>query len=161
MNILIYPTKMLKETVNTGEMGLCAAIIFSSFDLPTAKIPGCPYIFRKFEDLDREIPGRSFCEADAIAIRDFLRCLDPRTQTLICCCDAAQSRSPAAAAALKLYYGQDDMPIWQEPRFHPNVLLFSTLCHTLGITLTDYQIDLRIYENLKAFQNAIRDGRQE
>lgn len=158
MHIRICPTKLLREMVS-GDVDRCAAIIFSSYDLPVAETPRCPYIFRKFEDLDREIPGRSFCEADAIAIRIFLRCLDPRTQTLFCCCDAAQSRSPAAAAALKLYYGQDDMPIWQDPRFHPNVLLFSTLCHTLGIKLTDHQIDLRVYENMTAFENAIRRSR--
>lgn len=159
MKIHVCPTKMLKEAVSTWEMGRCAAVIFSSYDLDVTRMPGIPYVFRKFEDLDREVPGRSFSEADAVAIRDFLQQMDRRTQTLICCCDAAQSRSPAAAAALKLYFGQDDMPIWQSPHYHPNVLLFTTLCRALGIDLADIQIDLRMHENLKAFQQAIRKGR--
>jgi len=53
------------------------------------------------------------------------------------------------------YLGMDDMAIWQNPRYHPNMLVFVMLTEALGAAVSDEEIDLLLYTNQKAFRDAI------
>lgn len=158
MDIQICPVKILYQLLKRGIAGKCGAVISSSSDIDQSKLGPIPYIARRYEDLDYECAGRSFSEADAAAVAEFVKGLG-QLDTLYFCCDAGESRSPAAAAAVMRYVGLDDMPVWQNPRYHPNMLVFSLLAEALDVPVSDEDRDLRFYTNQKAFRDAIRGSR--
>lgn len=88
----------------------------------------------------------------------FVKALPKTTQTVFCACNAGQCRSTAVAAAISLYYGMDDMPIWENPRYKPNPLVFSLLCKSLGVEMTDDMLDFRVGTNYQAFRKAIENS---
>ena len=154
MTIHICPIKWLYQTLAEGPTGKCGAIISSSSKIDTAKLFGIFYVFRQYEDLDYECPGRSFSQMDATAFADFVKNLE--ADVLYCCCDAGESRSPAVAAAVMRFLGLDDMQVWENPHYHPNMLVFEMLANTLGVAISDQEKDFRFYTNRKAFRDAIR-----
>jgi len=155
MRIQICPIKRLYQILAETGTAKAGAVISSSSDINDAKLQGISYVFRQYEDLDYESPGRSFSREDAVAFADFLTEQENPIDTLYCCCDAGESRSPAVAAAVMRYLGMDDMAIWQNPRYHPNMLVFVMLTEALGAAVSDEEIDLLLYTNQKAFRDAI------
>ena len=155
MRIQICPIKRLYQILTEKVVEQAGAILSSSSDINDAKLQGISYVFRQYEDLDYESPGRSFSREDAVAFADFLAAQETPIDTLYCCCDAGESRSPAVAAAVMRYLGMDDMAIWQNPRYHPNMLVFVMLTEALGAAVSDGEIDLLLYTNQKAFRDAI------
>lgn len=156
MKIIVCPLRSLAE--KAGEN--CVALLSSSSGLEHIRLPDIPYVFRQYEDLDVEMPGRSFSMEDAEAFGAFLRSLPPQTHTVFCCCDAGKSRSPAVAAAVCRFFGQDDLYIWKDPYVQPNMLVYDLLTQALGVPASDEEKDIRLYENHKAFRDAIRAARE-
>ena len=154
MTIQICPIKGLYHILANGNAEKCGAIISSASEIEISKLRGIPYVFRQYEDLDYECPGRSFSEADAAALADFVKNLE--ADVLYCSCDAGESRSPAVAAAVMRYFGLDDMQVWKNPHYHPNMLVFEMLADALGVEVSDEEKDYRSYINQKAFRDAIR-----
>lgn len=160
MKLCISPLKslywQLKET-DEEEKTRIAAVISTSGELPDpSKLRGISYICRQYRDIDVEGPG-SFSVHDAACIAEFLRSLAPSVNVLILCCDAAISRSPAVAAAIARYLGQDDEKlVWKNPAYAPNMLVFRTLCQELRVPVDDEICDRLFYENRQAFKNAIK-----
>ena len=76
--------------------------------------------------------------------------------TIYCSCDAGESRSPAVAAAVMRYLGMDDMKIWKNLHYHPNMLVFVMLSAGLGNEISDEERDYLIFTNQTAFRNALR-----
>ena len=155
MEVKICPIKGLYYLLQEKKQNNCAAVISSSSEVEAERLTGIPYIVRQYEDIDTEIPGRSFSEEDAMCVLAFLQTLDPKTGTVYCCCDAGQSRSPAVAAAICRYYGLEDLYIWQEPRYHPNMLVFDVLTRVFGRPVSDEEKDRLLYINHRAFRKAI------
>lgn len=156
MRIQICPVKRLYQLLGQRDPDNCAGILSSASEIDAAKLRGLPHVFRQYDDLDYECPGRSFSVEDAEAFACFLKELDRDVRTLYCCCDAGESRSPAVAAAVMRYFRADDMSIWRNPKYHPNMLVYAMLTQALGVPVSDDELDCRIYENRKAFQAAIR-----
>jgi len=156
VELQICPIKELLRLVKTEEMTGCAAILSSAYPMDPQRLGSVSFIFRQYEDLDYECAGRSFSREDARAFEIFLRNLDPEVHTLYCCCDAGESRSPAVAAAVMRYWGMDDLPVWQNPHYHPNMLVFDLLTRELNVPVSDEDKDARLYENMQAFRTAIR-----
>lgn len=156
MTIQICPIKRLYQILAEGDTGNCGAIISSASEINAAKLRGIPYVFRQYEDLDYECPGRSFSQSDAAVFADFLKRLETGIDTLYCCCDAGESRSPAVAAAVMRYLGMDDMAVWRNPHYHPNMLVFAMLMDAFDLSISDEEKDLLLYTNQKAFRDAIR-----
>lgn len=154
MTIQICPIKRLYWILAEGNIGNCGAIISSASEIEISRLQGITYVFRQYEDLDYECPGRSFSQTDAAAFADFVKHLE--ADVLYCCCDAGESRSPAVAAAVMRYFGLDDMKIWNNPHYHPNMLVFAMLTNTLGAEVSDEEKDFRFYTNQKAFRDALR-----
>lgn len=156
MKIKICPVKQLYRILAEGSFERSGAVISSAAEIDPTKLRGIPYVFRQYEDLDCECPGRSFSQTDAAAFASFLKHLGTGMDTLYCCCDAGESRSPAVAAAMMRYLGMDDMPLWQDPHYHPNMLVFEMLTNALECPVSHEEKDFRFYTNRKAFQDAIR-----
>lgn len=154
MTIQICPIKRLCQFLTEGNIGNCGAIISSASKIDSAKLYDISYVFRQYEDLDYECPGRSFSQTDAAAFSDYVKNL--KADMLYCCCDAGESRSPAVAAAVMLYFGLDDMQVWKNPHYHPNMLVFEMLADALGVAVSDEEKDFRFYINQKAFRDAVR-----
>lgn len=156
MKFCICPIKNLNN-ISKCDTSRKAAII-SSTEHPEAKyLPDFPCMLRVYEDVDREIPERSFSNEDAEVIAGFVRSQIDFVDTLYICCDAAESRSPAVAAAVMRYFGLDDTEIWRNPHYHPNMLVFLRLCEALGVSVSDGEADALMYDNVKAFRDALNN----
>ena len=155
MSIQICPVKRLYQILTQIPTEDTGAILSSASEIKAEKLRGIPYVFRQYEDLDYECPGRSFSWEDAMAFAAFVKSPN-RPEKLFCCCDAGESRSPAVAAAVMRYLELDDLPIWNDPRYHPNMLVFSMLAEALDVPVTDEEMDLRMYINQKAFRDALQ-----
>lgn len=92
-----------------------------------------------FEDAEDADCGQNLiaCE-QAEAICRFVLRLRGEIDTLIVHCSAGVSRSPAVAAAVLKGLGESDEAIWNDPRYHPNELVYTVV--------------------LAAFENAREDG---
>ena len=154
MTVQICPIKRLYQILAEGNTGKCGAIISSASEIDIEKVQRIPYVFRRYEDLDYECPGRSFSKTDAGSFADFVKTLE--VEMLYCCCDAGESRSPAVAAAVMRHFGLDDMQVWKNPHYHPNMLVFEMLADALGAAVSDEEKDFRFYTNQKAFRDAVR-----
>ena len=154
MKFIVCPVKKLNN-ISKSDTSRKAAIISSSQHPEAAYLPDFPYVLRLYEDIDREIPGRSFSKEDAEVIAGFVTSQLDSVDTLYICCDAAASRSPAVAAAVMRHIGLDDMKVWRNSRYHPNMLVFLRLCEALGVSVPDGEADALMYENMKAFRDAL------
>jgi hypothetical protein len=131
------------------------AILCSSYGVQEAKVP-VPHIVEIFNDVDREIPGRSLSTEAANRIAGFIRNIGPEIEVVYVCCDSGISRSSAIAAAVCRYFGIPDDTIWENPRYQPNPLVFQMLCECLDIPVEDALLDFLIGTNRQAFHNAIK-----
>lgn len=66
---------------------------------------------------------------DAEKIKRFVEA--HKEDSIIVHCDAGVSRSSGIAAALMKYYNGDDAPIFDSPRYCPNMLCYRTMLNTL------------------------------
>ena len=156
MTIQICPIKRLYQILAKEHPGKSGAIISSALEIDAEKIRNIPYMFRQYDDLDYECPGRSFSQHHAAAFAEFITSMEADVDTLYCCCDAGESRSPAVAAAAMRYFGMDDMPVWRNPRYHPNMFVFAMLTEALGQSVPHEELDLKLNINQKAFRDAVR-----
>ena len=154
MEILVYPIKVLYQVLAQAPEN-AVAIVSSAYEVEEEKLT-VPHIVEIYEDLDREVPGRCISQEAADRIGDFIRMLDPAVKTVYCACNMGQCRSTAVAAAVHLYFGLDDMHIWENPAYQPNPLVFQKLCRALRIPMGDELLDLRLETNHYAFRRAIR-----
>ena len=158
--IRVCPLKRLYQLIASENTHRWAAIISSSSQPDIRKLGSAAYVFRRYDDIDMEIPGRSFSREDADAFAGFLSAQAPKADVIYCCCDAGESRSPAVAAAVSRYFSVRDDHIWQNPHYHPNMLVFDRLTTALGVPVSDEEKDLLIYLNRKAFTDAINRAKK-
>lgn len=159
IEIKVCPLKRLYLELGSHCDGVAAVISTSGAPDPE-KLRGIPHVIAQYRDIDYETPG-AFSWEDASRFAAFVKALDPKITTLYCVCDAAQSRSPAVAAAVSRYFGRDALEqIWRDPQYHPNMLVFEKLCEALGVPVGDAELDLYLFESRKAFKNAISWGRK-
>lgn len=152
---MVHPIKRL-YAVLAEQPEYAAAIVSSAYEVDEDKLT-VSHITEIYEDLDREVPGRCLSDAAAQRIAAFIRSLDPCTKVLFCACNMGQRRSTAIAAAAHLYFGMDDMPIWENTAYQPNPLVFQKVCEASGLSLTDEMLDYRLETNYHAFRSAIRN----
>ena len=153
--IRICPIKQLYGILAQEEHPHSVAVLSSSFDVRESRVP-IPHIVEIFDDVDREIPGRSLSAEAAQRIAHFIKNVGPEIETVYVCCDSGISRSSAIAAAVCRYFGISDSPIWENPKYQPNPLVFRLLCENLGLPVGDELLDLLIDTNRSAFRNAVK-----
>ena len=154
--IRICPVKQLIALARQEGTGGKAALISTSFDVPRGLPEGLDCVILHYDDIDREIPGRSLSDGDAGRAADFIRGHIRFQGVLYCCCDSGVSRSSAMAAAATRFLGRDDLLIWRDPRFSPNPLVCAAVCRSLGLALSDEELDFRLELSRRALRDAIR-----
>ena len=154
MEIIIYPLKQL-YCVLQEKPAHTVAVVSSAYEVDESKLT-VSHIVEIYEDLDLAVPGRSLSPEGAARMARFIKTIPQTTQTILCACNAGQRRSTAVAAAIHLYFGMDDMHIWENPAYQPNPWVFTLLCQALGIPVTDEMLDFRTETNHHVFRNAIR-----
>lgn len=60
------------------------------------------------------------------------------------------------AAAILKFYGQDDIKIWKNPKYHPNTLVYKILCQAFDIYVSDVELNSLVHVNNQAFRKAIK-----
>ena len=108
IEIHIIPIKKLYSLLKETSIDNSVAVIASSEEIDSQKIP-IPHIVEYFDDIDREIYGRSMTLEQASRYAQFVTGLDNSVSHIYCCCQSAQSRSAAIASALYKYYGDNTL----------------------------------------------------
>lgn len=146
-----------KETISFAT----AAILCSSNGLNPERFDWLEdKLILSFDDVEDPRRGQAFGPFDAQKIVAFVENLSPQGK-LYFCCDAGESRSAALAAAFLRAWTRNDMKIWMNPYFHPNLLVYRIQCMALGIVVTEEELaDLKAISD-QALANAIRKAREE
>lgn len=156
--IEIRPIKWLYQ--NPPEMP-AGAVIATMYDIRSDRLkPLKSFLALSFADVTDSKNPQSFNHRHAKEICRYIGSLPTDIEKLFICCDSGESRSSAIAAAILRHYGEDDMHIWQNPRFHPNPLVYSILCGGLGCTVTCSELDERIKTNDGALTEIIQRKRK-
>lgn len=101
----------------------------------------------RFGDLEE---GEDGCiqSSEATQIKEFVDQYKQVANKIIVNCDGGVSRSPAVAAAIARYLGLDDMFIWGNGIYSPNMtvykLLLSVLMENDSVTIDDDKVKLNI-----------------
>lgn len=106
---------------------------------------------------DRHYPG-AFNYAHARAIIRFLSALPDEVTDLYVCCSKGSSRSPAVAAAILKASGRSDAPVWHNPFYVPNLLVYERLCRSFGIFMPHIVVLWKNLMNTIAFKIAKHRG---
>ena len=158
MHIHIYSLKQSYYYIAAGEVDLqrSASILNSSYPIQTEKLGPIPYVFCQYDDVEREIPGRSFpLRNGALAVAAFIRSLDDKITDLYCCCDGGCRRSAAVACSVMRYWGMDEFSVWGNPAYEPNPLVYKMMCEVLGVPVTDQEVNMRVATSRLALKNSI------
>ena len=143
------------------------AINGETFDLPTeqnAIIVCCErineYVYKcrpentlilNFPDAeDKNYPG-AFNGAHARKIISFVQNLSDEVTDIYVCCSKGGSRSTAVAAALLRMSGRSDKPVWHNPYYVPNTLVYLRLCREYGVAVSRFTVWLKSQMNRRAF----------
>lgn len=154
----IMPIKKMIDWVKAYDSKSVAVLVAASYELDFTKMPN-QCIAEMFDDIDYECPGRSITNKQAEEYANFIRTLPDSTETIICACNAGESRSTALCAALCEYYSVDSSWIWESYLYHPNMLVFDLFTKALGVEVDDFRKDELFQKNRNAFSIAIKNAR--
>lgn len=111
-------------------------------------------------DTLNERDAKVFTEVHGRQVRSFLQRNKTAAQIFVCC-DSGQSRSTAMAAAIVRYFGGDDRFIWEDPRYHPNTLVYGQQLAAFGIDASEEELARFRQISDDALSAAIRKSRGE
>lgn len=158
----IYPYKALRMLLRQ-EVPECETIgIFL-----TANAQGCEewaylddVLILDVHDTENVRAPKAFSLEHGRQVQAFLE--QNKTAARICvCCDSGQSRSTAMAAAITRYFSENDLHIWENPKYHPNLLVYRTQLQVLGIEVLENELQRLRGISDNALREAIRRSRGE
>lgn len=156
--IIICPIKNLYELAEDGDMSDVAVLAVSSYDIDEEKLKVfCKTLCLSFADTTETASPLAFNKATAEKIADFVKSLPKQLDTLFVCCDSGESRSTAMSAAIMRYKGMNEMTIWKNPHYHPNMLVYSMLCSALGVPVSESEAEEKHQISEKALHDAINN----
>lgn len=159
--IEICPVKRLYLYAEEGDMSNVAAILVSSYEINQEKLKGIGHtLCLNFADVTSAMDHAAFSPNTAAKIANFVKALPAQTDTLFVCCDSAESRSTAMAAAIMRFHGIGESKIWQNPYYHPNTFVYRLLCEALGVPVSNVELQAKQRMNEKAFSDAIKQARK-
>jgi predicted protein tyrosine phosphatase len=134
----------------------CAIISISGVyaeDNKFAKNPFIKGILRlRFDDVEvASVDYTPISITDAEAIVAFVEKVKDKIDMLVVHCYAGVSRSAGVAAALMAYYNGDDMPIFQNGKYSPNMLCYRTMLKALQINISEDEIIKKKKINVEAW----------
>lgn len=163
IEILVYPTRIIKRETEAPFGEDCAAIICTSY---VSRME----IYRNFENclvmgfdsIEDETYPNSFKPEHSEMIKSFVDNLDPRVKKLYVITDRAVARGQAIKAALLLYqFGRNrDLCIWRNPEYNPNTLVFKVLCRCFGIRFVEIKTRIRKRIKIHALHKAVKGNKQ-
>ena len=104
-----------------------------------------------FLDVEDPRVSGAFQYIHAEAIIRYINRLPDEVTDLYVCCSKGQSRSAAVAAALLRMSGRSDDPVWLNPYYNPNTLVYYRLCREAGIPVTPLEVQTKRKQNEKAY----------
>lgn len=154
--IMISPLKRLYMLAEDGDMSDVAVLAVSSYDIKEEKLkPFSKVLCLGFKDVTDSSDSNAFSRIIAAKIADYVRGLPDNLDTLFVCCDSGESRSTAMTAAIMRYHKMDELKIWKNPHYHPNVLVYFLLCEALGVPVTKDELISKKHINERALKDAI------
>lgn len=154
MDIVIMPNKLFIREHKGVVSEDMAVIMCSSYKVDTSALSGIrKKLILHFDDILAN-GSNSFNENIAGLIKTFLDTTDFRE--LYVCCDSDESRSSAITAAIHKYNGESDLHIWNNPHYHPNLLVYEVLCKCFGKKVSKLSLRCLKRRNDDALRNAIR-----
>ena len=158
--IEIQPLKWLYYNLKNDNRN-AYAIIASSYDVRADKLTKLKSkLILSFNDIVDCNNSSSFNKSIAGEINSYINNLKSDIEVLYVCCDSGESRSSAIAAAITRFYGKDDMEIWSNPHYYPNLLVYKLLCEELEISLYDRELEDKINLNNNALRMKISKARR-
>lgn len=111
---------------------VCVITISSDDAYPTLADKNIRQItYLRFDDTDIG-PANLFTEIQAGLVLMHAEWSNERDIKMICQCEAGISRSAGVAAALSYIYNGSDAWVFQDPRYHPNMLVYRTILNVYG-----------------------------
>lgn len=115
----------------------------------------CIVPFADVEDKNHPMAIRG---AHARLIIRFLRNLPEEVTDLYVCCSKGGSRSPAVAAAVLRMSGRSDKPVWENPYYVPNKLVYQVICKEFGLFAQNWYVKRLVELNWQCYMRAARYG---
>lgn len=137
-----------------------AVILCSSYEIDVKKLEKFPNKLVLYFDDVCEVRSNAFNKEIATKIKLFVSSILNEITDMYICCDGGESRSSAICAALMKFQKQDEMTIWKNPYYHPNVLVYKLLCMELGIRISKCNLRYKEYVNRNALRRAIKGHRK-
>ena len=158
MRILVCPTRVLLRRAENGELPPHSAAIVSHSAPVSEKSEAIlarlsRVISLEYDDVTDPRALRPFTSDHAEKIVEFYRSL-PADTPLYVTCDFGESRSAAIAAALRRAERNDEMRVWKDPHYHPNLLVYAHLCRALGLPAGAFLLYRRERVSRRAFRRA-------
>ena len=155
--IRILPLKKLSSVLSEKKTkGMCLAIVLSAGDVTELRQKGIRKVLHvPVHDTENPRSPFAFGRREAVMVKKFI---DENCDfdTLFVCCDSGESRSTALAAATARYLGAREMPIWTNPFYHPNMLIYSEQCKTFEICVPSLYLRYLRYINDRSLQRAVK-----
>ena len=111
-----------------------------------------------FADVEVKNAFNAINGAHARAIIRFLRNLPDEVTDLYIFCSKGGSRSPAVAAAVLRMSGRSDRPVWENPFYVPNSLVYQTICHEFGLFAPDWYVKRLVELNRQCYLDSVKNG---
>jgi cystathionine beta-lyase/cystathionine gamma-synthase len=123
------------------------------FDRTNDKIKHARSLF--FNDIEYQTEtGILMSDDDAQKIKVSVDAYKDKVDTVLVHCFAGVSRSSAIACAISMYLNGDDINIWSQGCYAPNIHCYKTTLKAFGITVTDEEIKRKQDINWKAFEES-------
>ena len=92
-------------------------------------------------------------ENDAERIAEFAKNVVDKVDKIIVHCEAGVSRSAGVAAALMKYFNGDDMPIFENPQYCPNMYCYRMVLGALMMEVNEEEIKEKENINIKVWKD--------
>ena len=133
MEIAIMSRNNALKNLNAPDVIDTAVISISSMDeeLPQFTNKNMAILYLHFDDVDKGKPNY-INETHANEIKNFVKSIrDNNYQNLVVHCGAGVSRSAGVAAALMKYLYDDDWPVFNSPKYQPNMTCYRMVLEKL------------------------------
>lgn len=156
MYIKICSIKKLKYIFDDVDCTTVGAILCSSYHIYKSEFESLnSFIAFGFDDIF-VVGESSFNSKIANDIKNYVDGLSKQIEILYVFCDSGESISTALAAAITRYIGEKDWYIWNNPQYHPNLLVYRIQCEVFGLKISKLKIRRLVHANDIALKRAIK-----
>lgn len=155
MNIQIDSIKMMKYKLKENAYAKDIFFIICSSYEQNINLENS--LFLLFDDITN-VSINSFNTECANKIKEYI--VNNKIDNLVVCCDCGESRSSAIACAIMRYLNMDEDKIWNNPKYHPNILVYKIMCEAFELDVNDTLLEERKLINDNALKEAINSNRK-